>query len=184
MKKASILLLGIFALATSALAREDFQINQIKVNFPNTPQIVFGGAPAKPFSPQAWLEVEVEFKSNVDFTEELTFQYYIYLDTTKCLVGTVSHVNVPKGNSLWSVMYVSPPALALLSKGKFSKNVQEVTVQILNKGEVVAEKSLKGTQGQWWTKVDQTTGMVLNKNETPFAPLYWDHYVEIKPGAH
>ena len=145
---------------------------------------MFGGAPAKPFSPQAWMEVEVDFKSTVESTEELTFKYYIYLDVKKCLVGTVTHVNIPKGISLWSVMYVSPPALARLAGGKFGKNVQEVTVQILSKGEVVAEKTLKGTQGQWWTKLDQNTAALLNKNETPFAPLYWDHYVEIKPVAH
>jgi hypothetical protein len=24
------------------------------------------------------------------------------------------------------------------------------------------------------------TGFVLNKNETPFAPLYWDRYPQIK----
>ncbi|MEI8341357.1 MAG: Amuc_1102 family pilus-like protein [Verrucomicrobiota bacterium] len=184
MKKASIFLLALFALAAGAFARDDYAISQIKANFPNTPQISFGGAPAKPFTPQTWLEVEVEFKSNVDFAEELTFKYYIYLDVKKCLVGTVTHVNVPKGNSLFSVMYVSPGTLARLAGGKFSKNVQEVTVQILDKGQVVAQKSMKGTPGEWWSKLDQPAGLVWNKNQTPFSSLYWDHYVEIKPSAN
>jgi len=26
----------------------------------------------------------------------------------------------------------------------------------------------------------QISGFVLNKNETPFAPLYWDRYEQIK----
>ena len=26
----------------------------------------------------------------------------------------------------------------------------------------------------------QVAGLVLNKNETPFAPLYWDRYEQIK----
>lgn len=184
MKKASISLLALFALAAGAFARDDFSINQIKATFPNTPQVNFGGSPAKPFSPQAWLEVEVEFKSNVEFTEELTFKYYIYLDVKKCLTGTVTHVNVPKGSSLFSVAYVSPWALARLAGGKPGKSVQEVTVQILDKGQVIAQKSLKGTPGEWWAKLDQTTGCVLNKNQTPFSSLYWDHYVEIKPAAN
>jgi hypothetical protein len=32
--------------------------------------------------------------------------------------------------------------------------------------------------------VPQVAGFLLNKNETPFAPLYWDRYEQIKPAAH
>jgi len=31
---------------------------------------------------------------------------------------------------------------------------------------------------QWFATL---AGFVLNKNETPFAPLYWDRYAQIKP---
>ena len=186
MKKASILLLALFAFSAGVLARDDYSISQIKATFPNTPQVTFGVAPAKPVaSPQSWLEIEVEFKSYVDVTDELTFKYYVYLDVKKCLTGSVSHINIPKGNSLWSVMYVSPGTLYRLYGGKPAKNVQEVTVQIVNsKGEVVAEKSQKGTPTKWWEKTEQDAGSLVNKSQTPFASLYWDRYVEIKPAAH
>jgi len=184
MKKASIFLLAVLALTTGAFARSDFEITNIQTNFVNTPQINFTGNAKSVGSPQIWLEVEVEFKAYPPITEELTFKYYTYIDG-KCLTGTVTHVNLAKGLKFMSVMYVSPSTLYRVANGKPSKTVQEVTVQILNnKGEVVAEKSQKGTQGQWWAKLDQTSGRLLNKNETPFASLYWDRYAEIKPESH
>lgn len=185
MKKALFLFVAVFALATSAWSQSDYTLGQITVSFPNTPQIGASGVPAKPSTPQTWVEVEVGFASAVDFTDELTFKYYIYLaDAKKCLSGTVTHTNIPKGPRLFSVMYVDPWALARLSGGRFNRNVQEVTVQILNKGQVVAQKSVKNTQGEWWTQCEQAPGMVLNKNQTPFSSLYWDRYVEIKTTAN
>jgi hypothetical protein len=35
-------------------------------------------------------------------------------------------------------------------------------------------------QPQWYANMSQVSGFVLNKNETPFAPLYWDRYEQIK----
>ena len=32
--------------------------------------------------------------------------------------------------------------------------------------------------------LQQVPGLLLNKNETPFAPLYWDRYEQIKPPGH
>jgi len=34
---------------------------------------------------------------------------------------------------------------------------------------------------QWFATLPPIAGFVLNKNETPFAPLYWDRYAQIKP---
>ena len=191
MKKASIYLALTIALVSGAWAQGDYSVNQITVSTPNTPQIAYsGGAPIKASTPQSWLESEVEFKSAVDFTDELTFKYYIYLETGKagsgkCLVGTVAHTNIPKGTRLYSVMYVSPRSLEHFAGGKFNSSmVQEVTIQILNKGQVIAQKSLKNTQGEWWTRCEQVQGVLLNKNQTPFSSIYWDHFVEIKPSAN
>ena len=183
MNKIPISIISVFALAACALARDDYAINKIQTNFVQTPLIGYVGS-TKPNGPQQnWLEMEVEFKSYVDITEQLDFKYYVYFEN-KCLVGSVSHVDIPKGLNLLSVMYVPPHALVRLSGGKASKNIQEVTVQIFSKGQLVAQKSLKGTPGEWWAKLDQDTGSVLNKNETPFASLYWDRYVAIKAAAH
>jgi hypothetical protein len=58
-------------------------------------------------------------------------------------------------------------------------------VQLVIKGQVLATKSFKA-QGdqQWWQSLQQTAGLVLNKNQTPFSALIWDRYEQIKtPGA-
>ena len=80
------------------------------------------------------------------------------------------------------MVYVPPRNLQRLFEGKpFTANsIVNVGVQILNKGQLVAEKSSKPSTGQWWQTMQQITGLVLNKNETPFAPLYWDRYEAIK----
>jgi len=182
MNRATIFLLAVFALATGAMARDDYAINRIQTNFIQSPLINFSGNVKSNPPQQIWLEVEVEFKSYVDFTDELEFKYFIYMDN-KCTSGSVTHVNIPKGPNLLSVMYETPQAIVRLGNGHPSKNVQEVTVQILSKGQVVAEKSLKGTATGWWAKLDQNAGCIVNKNQTPFSALYWDRYVEIKPAA-
>ncbi len=58
-------------------------------------------------------------------------------------------------------------------------------MQLVSKGQVLVTRSFKarGDQ-QWWQNLQQVTGKVLNKNQTPFAPLIWDRYEQIKaPGA-
>ena len=40
------------------------------------------------------------------------------------------------------------------------------------------------TKGAPVPNLPQVTGMVLNKTQTPFAPLYWDRYEAIKAVAH
>jgi hypothetical protein len=60
-------------------------------------------------------------------------------------------------------------------------SAQNVAVQILQKGIVKDELSFTRTSGQWYAGLPAVSGFVLNKNETPFAPLYWDRYEQIKP---
>jgi hypothetical protein len=82
-----------------------------------------------------------------------------------------------------SVMYVSPRTLERFFAGKAPNNVTaavvDVGVTITKQGQLVAEASWKG-RGQWWSNYQQVSGYVLNKSETPFAPLAWDYYEAIK----
>jgi hypothetical protein len=84
-------------------------------------------------------------------------------------------------------MYVSPRTIAKILNGKqlASMDIQDVGVQIVNHGQVLTTKSYK-TQGetQWWQNLPQVTGLVLNKNQTPFGPLIWDRYEQIKAPAN
>ncbi|CAN5747163.1 hypothetical protein BH09VER1_BH09VER1_11490 [soil metagenome] len=159
-----------------------------------------GGGKAQP-----WLEIEATFNwlprpgPEVPlYADELTFKYYILLNKATqqdpkgvMLVGTVTHVNVPQGKDLHSVMYVSPRSLERLFDGKVPTTMQQlirdVGVSISYKGQVVAFSSWKSKTGAWWAEASlglkPTEGFIVNKSDTPFAPLAWDYYESIKPKA-
>lgn len=145
----------------------------------------------------SWLEVEVTFDwqprlKEPKYTEELTANFYILLNNKgqqfpagALLVGSVNLVSIPQGKDLHTVVYVSPRTLERMFDGKAPVNaaqaVTDVGVTLSKQGAVVATTSWKSTSGEWWPRIQQTPGFVLNKNETPFAPLAWDYYEAIKP---
>jgi hypothetical protein len=167
-----------------AAARE-YDIKKVSVDLIETPQFQVSGPPAKQHKPAKWLEIEVEFDAKPEFSDELVFNYYVYLNK-RLFVGTVTHVNVEKtsGTPSHSVMYMSPKMIARAVGAGKTLTAGEViaTVQITKPGiqAAVAEKSSKPAQPNWWASLKQETGFLTNKSETPFAPLYWDRYEAIK----
>jgi len=179
---ASFLLLALTSV--SSFGRPDYDIKKIAPAVDLSPAISFNFGPVQHPAPRAeqWLEVEVNFESNIDWTDELTVKYFILLAGT-CLTGEVTHIDIPKGRDLFSVMYVSPRTIARLTNGKqlTALDIQDVGVQLVSKGQVLVTKSYKAKGDvQWWQNQQQVTGKVLNKNQTPFAPLLWDRYEQIK----
>lgn len=168
--------------AFSQTRGSDFQLTKITKNLISTPQFTYSGAEQYQANQRdRWLEVEVEFTAAPEFTDELTFKYFILING-RLLTGEVTHTNIPAGRENRSVMYVSPPALA-----RFNANrpitpvaVQNIAVQIVQQGAVKDELSLVRAPAQWYSTLPSVAGSVLNKNETPFAPLYWDRYAQIK----
>ena len=174
----------IFSSAAGLFAQgREFQINKITKNLISAPQFTYTGAEQFVTDQrEKWLEVEVEFAAVPEFTDEMTMKYYI-LVAGKLLTGEVTHTSVAASREARSVMYVSPRTLARLTQNKpvLPNTVQNIGVQILQQGAVKTEASLeRGQPPGWFTKLPQVAGLVLNKNETPFAPLYWDRYEPIK----
>jgi hypothetical protein len=188
MKRHRRFLPGLFLLVLPAIAiaqvrsTKEFQITKISKDFITTPQFSFAGSSQHPPSePNRWLEVEVEFAAGPEITQELTLKYFILFNGT-LLTGEVTHTNVLAGREHRSVMYIAPRTL-----GRFAGNramtpnsVQNIAVQIVQQGTVKDESSLGRTAAQWYSALPAVSGFVLNKNETPFAPLYWDRYEQIK----
>src|SRR6266446_10277616 len=163
-------------------AAADFQITKITKNLISTPDFNYGGGgPYRINQRDRWLEVEVEFIAAPDWTDELTFKYYI-LFNGNLLTGEVTHVNIPAGRENRSVMYIPPRALVrVANKRPIAENsCQNVAVQIVQQGTVKAEASLNRAPPQWFAALPQVSGFVLNKDQTPFAPIYWDRYQQIK----
>jgi hypothetical protein len=185
MKANSLLLLSIFVpliAGAQTRAATDFQITKITKNLISTPQFTYGGGEQHPTNQRdRWLEVEVEFAATPTLTDELTFKYYI-LFNGNLLTGEVTHVNIPAGRERRSVMYVLPRALDRFGNNRAitANSCQNIAVQIVQQGAVKDELNLVRAQPQWYANMSQVSGFVLNKNETPFAPLYWDRYEQIK----
>jgi len=178
------LLLPLAAFAQGARTGADFQITKITKNLIATPQFTYGGAEQYQTNQRdRWLEVEVQFTATPQFTDELTFKYYI-LFNSNLLTGQVTHVNIPAGRENRSVMYVCPRALVRFGNNRpiTTNSCQNIAVQIVQQGAVKDESSLSRAQPRWYATLPQVPGFVLNKNETPFAPLYWDRYEQIKTG--
>jgi hypothetical protein len=160
----------------------EFQITKITKNLISSPQFSYGGAEQHPpTETERWLEVEVEFAAAPEFTNELTVKYFILFNGT-LLTGEATHVNIPAGRERRSVVYVAPRTLVRFGAKRpiTLKSIQNVAVQIVEQGAVKDELSLARAQPQWYSTLPQIAGLVLNKNETPFAPLYWDRYEQIK----
>ena len=187
MKVNSLLSLSFFLpLIASAQPRGavDFQITKITKNLISTPQFAYTGAQSYQTNQRdRWLEVEIEFAAAPELTDELTFKYYI-LFNGNLFTGEVTHVNIPAGRESRSVMYVPPRALARFANNRpiTENSCQNVAVQIVQGGTVKAEASLNRASPQWFATLPQISGFVLNKDQTPFAPIYWDRYQQIKTG--
>lgn len=163
----------------------DFQLTKISRDLITTPQFNYRGAEQQRETHERWLRVDVQFTALPEFTDEVTFKYYILING-KLLTGEVTHVNVLAGREHYSVMYVPPHALAHVmgNRPANSNSVENIAVQVLHKGEVKDELSLARGRPEWFTSLPALTGLVLNKNETPFAPLFWDHYEQVKSVGH
>lgn len=195
---AAVVLLGVgsgaFAQATS-----EYKISKVDSSMPASPNFAGSGYDKRVSKPSNWLEVEVTFEwqpraKDPKYTEELTFNYYILLKNNNpqapkgtLLVGSVNLASIPQAKDMHTVVYVSPRSLERFFDGKPPTNaaqaVSAVAVTISKQGQLVAQYSTGSFAAQWWSQFQQTPGFVLNKSETPFAPLAWDYYEAIKPKA-
>ena len=163
-----------------------FGITKITKNLITAPQFTYTGAQQYAANQrEMWLEVEVEFTSTAEFTDDVTFKYFISVNGN-ILTGEVTHMNVLGGKGNHSVMYVPPKALERFNGNRpvTSNAVQNIAVQIVQQGTVKDEASFARAAARWYAALPQVPGLLLNKNETPFAPLYWDRYEQIKPPGH
>lgn len=177
-----VFIVSLFIACAQRGSAADFQITKITKNLISTPDFSYGGGGQyRTNQRDRWLEVEVEFIAVPDWTDELTFKYYI-LFNGNLLTGEVTHVNIPAGRENRSVMYVSPRALTRFGSNRpiSANSFQNIAVQIVQGGAVKGELSLARAPAQWFAALSQISGFVLNKNEAPFAPLYWDRYEQIK----
>jgi hypothetical protein len=175
-------------------AGPSYAITAIAPSLQITPDFTLTTGVTKRFNPQKWLEIEVQFSAPTTppsgpaapavALSELTFRYYVLLANNKLLTGEVTHVDVLGGPELFSVLYVAPRSLALLLGGRpfNSADITNIEIQMLKPGvgAPLAVRMFKPGAALSTSTFQQIPGLLLNKSQTPFAPLYWDRYEAIK----
>ena len=109
--------------------------------------------------------------------------HYSVLIAGTMLVGDQTLVDVPAGRNLFTIAFVAPKTIATLLRGQplTSASIQNIDVQILRPGisQPLANKMLKDGPA-FYTTMQQVPGFVLNKSQTPYAPLWYDRYETVK----
>ncbi len=210
--KSTLAAIGLaLGMATGAVAQTPstgFEILKITPELITTPDVNFSGGPTGKAKGKSrnFLAVETVFswqprEPKPAYLDEITVNYYILLSNKGAnpenpqaetlLTGSVTLVSIPQEKDLKSVIYVSPGTLDKLFNGKLPATITSVVrdagVTITRGGEVLAQGSWKSdirNKTPWWTAITPTAGLLLNKNQTPFASLVWDYYEEIKAGVN
>jgi hypothetical protein len=166
------------AAAQVPVGPNSIKLGKVTVNAPTTPEYQITGGQTKRYQLGKWLEFEIAYDTVPEMIDELTFRFTASVEG-KLLVGDVTYVAITKGKDHYAVMYISPKAINGLTGGKplTGAAVENVWVTVERQGQVLGRESFKPGQPR---NLPQVTGLILNKNQTPFAPLYYDRYEEIK----
>jgi len=183
MKAVSLSVFAIFGLALMATAQvpvspASIKVGKVEVAAPSTPEYQISGGPNKRSKIGKWLELEVGYETEPEEIDELTFKYTVLLEK-KLLTGDVTYANILKGKDHFAVMYVSPKTIERLTGGKAltGASLENVWVEVSRQGQLLGRASQKPGAVP---NLPQVGGMVLTKDKTPFAPLFFDRYEVIK----
>jgi hypothetical protein len=170
---------GAYAQAPAVVTARDIKIEKISPSVTTSPQFQVSNTTDKRATYLKWLEIEVEFSvDRVELVDELTFEYIVEVGGKLC-PGEITHVNIPKGNSHFSVMYMAPRSLDRLTGNKplTQAMIGNMWVTIKKQGQTLATKSLQPGQPK---NLQQFPGLLVPRSETPFQVLWWDRYEAVK----
>ena len=173
----AILALGLHSFAQAPVTAASIKLGKVMPAVVKSPEFQLSSGPQKRSKPADWLEMEIDFETKVDI-EDLTFKFTVQFEK-KLLDGEVTYVNIAKGRDHYAIMYVSPKAIDKLTGGKpmTGASIENVWVEVSKAGQVLGKDQHKPGP---LPNVPHITGLVLNKDETPYAPLWSDRYEAIK----
>lgn len=157
------------------------KLGKIAPSAVKTPEYNLSSGPTKRSRAADWLEIEVDYDTKPDDIDELTFKFTVGFEK-KLLDGEVTYVTIAKGREHYAVVYISPKAIEKLTGGKAftTSSLDNIWVEVSRSGQVLDKASWKNSP---LPNLPHVGGMVLNKDETPFAPLFYDRYEAIKKGS-
>jgi hypothetical protein len=126
-----------------------------------------------------WFEIEVEFEvDGVELVDEVTMEFLVSINNKLC-PGKLTLVNVSKGRNHFAVMYIAPRNLDRLTGGKQLNQgmIDNIWITLSRQGQKLAEKAMVNKAIPNLPRIE---GMLSMKLDTPFAPLWWDRYEEVR----
>lgn len=153
---------------------------------------------SKKFSPKDWLECEVKLKvkkladtPDDKYLDQFKVNWYVVVKGQDgkgyMMTKTITHVNMPIDEEVVVSVYLSPNSLQRITgKQRAGKgDLEAIGGEIEYGGEMVGFFS-HGERAGWWRKelknIERTEKFpLLDKSQTPFAPLWYDRYSEILP---
>jgi len=145
-----------------------------------TPQFEVSLPPPASTVARYWCQLSVRFDTQQAWTDELEFRCYVLLKpklgTLALLKGGVTLVNIAKGQHQYD-FFVHPSAL--LRYGE----VLSVAVLVSRSDQLVGLLSQPPSAKRWWEDYQPVPGMVLNRNNTPFALINADDFEQVKKSA-
>lgn len=185
MKTHAIILAAFVFLSGGAFSQVPFagppkvKIDKISPAVVTTPEYSVKNTTDKRSDYLKWFEIEVEFSvDGPEIVDELVVTFLVELNGKLC-PGETTLVNVPKGRSRYTVMYMSPRSIDRLTGGKAltAAMVGNMWVDIKKQGQTLATDSLKKGKPP---NAQTFPGLLVQKAETPFQVLWWDRYEAVK----
>jgi hypothetical protein len=187
-----LILLGSTLLA-SAQSRSPLVVKKIRYSFENAPEYVISGG-SRPqsgnSSAQKWVLFEVEFDTLADWINEATVDMYVLIEATgqqpQNLQGTAIYQDISKGTSHKIALFMSPQTYKRYTGTSSQQSIKDVAVKVTIGGalaDLYSDKYNRRSNRRWWEVVAPQPAVLRSINNTPWYPLYYNVYEQLKPGS-
>jgi hypothetical protein len=158
-----------------------FEIRRITYDLVKAPRFreaATGGMTGSSISDR-WLMVEVEFSTDLDWTDDLLIKFVVLMGEgreMRMFGGSVTHIDIKKDRRHFSAMFMHPNAVERYGRNK----VQGVYIELWYKGQRVARASEPANTPQWWEGREPTEGILLSPKESPWSVVAHERFEAIK----
>jgi len=132
-----------------------------------------------------WYRVYVEYDSNPDWIDEITFTFYVrvkgksrYAPPVSLFKGQTTYIHIPKGKNRMADMFIHPTILERFGQ------VEAIAVEVRVGGRVLARDGKPRPKNAWWEQLSPTANVLKNRAQTPFALLSLDQQQIVKPASN
>ncbi|MBI2440126.1 MAG: hypothetical protein HYV35_02020 [Lentisphaerae bacterium] len=127
-----------------------------------------------------WARITLKYETNLDWIDELEFRFSVVLKDAKAnafimFPGSVTYVDIAKGKQHQSTVFLRPATLERYGE------IIWAGVKVYLNGELLATAQSPDDQRPWTINYKTREGVLLNRDQTPFALVAIDNHGTIKP---